>query len=78
MPKQNITKEMIVEAAFEIARNGGMEQVMVKNIADKLHCSVQPIYSYCTNIEGLRNDVIERVKQFVNDYASFLTQKISK
>lgn len=40
MPKQNITKEMIVEAAFEIARNGGMEQVMVKNIADKLHCSV--------------------------------------
>ena len=69
MPKQKITKEMIVEAAFEIARNGGMEQVMVKNIADKLHCSVQPIYSYCKNMEGLRNDVIERVKQFVNDYA---------
>ena len=33
MPKQRITKEMVVNAAFEIARNSGMEQVMVKNIA---------------------------------------------
>lgn len=36
MPKQRITKEMVVNAAFEIARNSGMEQVMVKNIAEKL------------------------------------------
>ena len=34
MPKQRITKEMVVNAAFEIARDGGMEQVMVKNIAE--------------------------------------------
>ena len=46
MPKQRITKEMVVEAAFEIARNDGMEQVLVKNIAEKIGCSVQPIYSY--------------------------------
>ena len=46
MPKQRITKEMVIEAAFELARTGGMEQVIVKNIAQKLGCSVQPIYSY--------------------------------
>ena len=46
MPKQRITKEMVVDAAFEIARNSGMEQVMVKNIENKIGCSVQPIYSY--------------------------------
>ena len=34
MPKQRITKDMVVEAAFEIARQGGMEKVMVKSIAD--------------------------------------------
>lgn len=50
MPKQRITKEMVVNAAFEIARKSGMEQVMVKNIADKIGCSVQPIYSYCKKI----------------------------
>lgn len=30
MPKQRITKEMVVEAAFEIARKEGAEKVIVK------------------------------------------------
>lgn len=68
MPKQRITKEMVVNAAFEIARSSGMEQVMVKNIADKIGCSVQPIYSYCKNMDGLRQDVIEQVKCFIQEY----------
>ena len=38
MPKQRITKETVVQAAFEIARNSGMEQVMVKTIAQKIGC----------------------------------------
>ena len=68
MPKQRITKEMVVDAAFEIARSSGMEQVMVKNIADKIGCSVQPIYSYCKNMDGLRQDVIEQVNHFIQEY----------
>lgn len=68
MPKQRITKEMVIDAAFEIARNSGMEQVMVKNIADKLGCSVQPIYSYCKNMDGLRKGVVERVHHFIQEY----------
>lgn len=68
MPKQRITKEMVVDAAFEIARSGGMEQVLVKNIADRIGCSVQPIYSYCKNMEGLRQDVTRKVRQFIQEY----------
>ena len=45
MPKQKITKEMIIETAFEIVRKEGLENLLVKNIAAKLNCSVQPIYS---------------------------------
>lgn len=70
MPKQRITKEMVVESAFEIARADGMEQVLVKNIADKLGCSVQPIYSYCKNMEGLRQDVVKRVRLFIEEYTA--------
>lgn len=70
MPKQKITKEMVVDAAFEIARKNGMEQVMVKTIADKIGCSVQPIYSYCQNMEGLRKNVLERVNYFVQEYVA--------
>lgn len=68
MPKQRITKEMVVEAAFEIVKTGGMEQITVKTIAEKIGCSVQPIYSYCKNMEGLRQNVTERVNRFVREY----------
>ncbi|MFB5520185.1 TetR/AcrR family transcriptional regulator [Enterococcus casseliflavus] len=68
MPKQRITKEMVVDAAFEIARKGGMEHMIVKNIAEKLGCSVQPIYSYCTNMEGLRTEVEQKARQFLQAY----------
>ena len=68
MPKQRITKEMVVNAAFDIARSSGMEKVLVKNIADKIGCSVQPIYSYCKNMEGLRQDVADQVRHFIKQY----------
>ena len=70
MPKQKITKEMVVDAAFELAREYGMEQVMVKNIAEKLGCSVQPIYSYCKSMDGLKKDVMVRVRQFIQNYVA--------
>ena len=70
MPKQRITKEMVVNTAFEIARNSGMEQVMVKNIAEKIGCSVQPIYSYCKNMDSLRQDVVEQVNHFIQKYVA--------
>lgn len=75
MPKQRITKEMIVDAAFELAKTEGMEQVLVKNIAKKLGCSVQPIYSYCENMDGLRQEVVKRVRDFVQTYAAAHIQK---
>lgn len=68
MPKQRITKEMIVEAAFEIARADGQDRMVVKEIAGRLGCSVQPIYSYCSSMEGLKRDLTVRVRQFVQEY----------
>ena len=68
MPKQKITKDMIINAAFELARNGGMEQLIVKNIACRLGCSVQPIYSYCSNMNSLRMEVMEQAGIFVKQY----------
>ena len=65
MPKQKITKEMVVDTAFDIARKDGMDRVLIKKIAGKLGCSVQPIYSYCQNIESLKAEVEARAMQFV-------------
>lgn len=68
MPKQRITKEMVVEAAFSIAREGGLEKATVKAISDRLGCSVQPIYSYCQNMEGLKDAVAQKARAFVRAY----------
>lgn len=70
MPKQRITKEMVVEAAFSLAREGGMERVLVKPIAARLGCSVQPIYSTCGDMEGLRREVVLRADAFVREYVA--------
>ena len=75
MPKQRITKEMVIHAAFEIARSSGMEQVMVKTIAGSIGCSVQPIYSYCSNMESLRQDVAAQTECFLQKY---LASRIDK
>lgn len=68
MPKQRITKDMIVDASFRIARQCGMEKVLVKNIANELGCSVQPIYSYCNNMDGLRKEVGNKAREFIKEY----------
>lgn len=75
MPKQRITKEMVVDAAFELARKSGIEQITVKAIAQRLSCSVQPIYTYCSNMEGLRREVAEKAREYAKSYTAARTDK---
>lgn len=70
MPKQRITKQMVVDAAFALARERGMECVLVKDIADKMGCSVQPIYTCFESMEGLRQAVIARAEGFVKAFVA--------
>lgn len=65
---------MVINAAFDLARQNGMEQVMVKNIAEKIGCSVQPIYCYCRNMESLRMNAMEQAKLFVQQYLKTHTE----
>lgn len=42
-PKVKITKEMIIDAAFEIARSEGAENINARTVSKKLGCSTQPV-----------------------------------
>ncbi|MDR0992178.1 MAG: TetR/AcrR family transcriptional regulator [Ruminococcus sp.] len=64
MPKQRINKKMVIDTAFEIARKHGYETVTVGQIADTLGCSVQPVYSYCVSMDGLREELKHRVIEY--------------
>lgn len=74
MPKQRITREMVVDAAFSLARREGPEQMLVKRIAEELRCSVQPIYSYLSNMEELRKAVAEKAAEHMQQ---FMAQNIN-
>lgn len=75
MPRQKITRDMVLEAAFAIAREQGPEQVLVKSIAQRLGCSVQPIYSYCDNMESLRGCLEQMAGDLLRQY---LTEHVDR
>ena len=45
-PKQRITREMIMERAFDMFCREGMDAVNARSVAKALNCSTQPIFSY--------------------------------
>lgn len=73
MPRQRLTKDMVVKAAFDLAREGGLENVTVKGISQKLDCSVQPVYCYCRNMSGLKQDVIDYTGTYLQ---SFINERL--
>lgn len=63
-PKARITKEMIVEEAFQIARTQGADKITARSIAQRLKCSTQPVLYYFATVEEIK----EAVYQMANEY----------
>ncbi len=67
-PKTKITREMIIDAGFEIVREQGHESVSARTIAERLNCSTQPVlYSFKT-VEEIKRAVYERIDGFHTEY----------
>jgi len=60
-PKTRFERSDIVEAAFAIARDEGLEAVTARRVADKLGSSVAPIYNNFETIDELVRAVVEHV-----------------
>lgn len=68
MPKARITREMIVDAAFEITRAAGAEAVNARTVSQKLGCSTQPVMYHFSKIQEMKRAVYERADLFHTDY----------
>lgn len=66
-PKAKITKDMIVDAAFEIAREKGAEHINARNVSHKLGCSTQPIMYHFATIEDMKRSAYEKADRFHTD-----------
>lgn len=60
-PKNKYSKELIIDAAFEIARIEGIDNITMKKIAQRLGSSVAPIYVNFKNINELIDALIEKI-----------------
>lgn len=73
MPKNTtITKEIILENAFELVRKEGFSALTARNIAKKIGCSTQPIYWTYKNMDDLKDEICQKalnlLKTSISEY----------
>ena len=67
-PKARVTREMIMDAGFAIAREQGVEQVNARTVSERLGCSTQPVMYHFKRIEDMKRAVYLRADEFHTAY----------
>ena len=62
--KIRISKDMILDAAFEIVRQNGMEKLSNRELANKLKCSIRPIYYQFENVEEMQKELYLKIEKY--------------
>ena len=66
--KAKVTKEMIVDAAFAVAREVGVESINARTVSERLHCSTQPVMYHFATIEELKRTVYAKADLYHSEY----------
>lgn len=72
-PKPKISREMVLDAAFEVAREQGADKIFARTVAEKLSCSTQPVMFHFKTIEELKRAVYKKVDAFHAEYVMNIT-----
>lgn len=67
-PKAKITKEMVINAAFEIARSEGERGINARTVAAKLGCSTQPVMYLFDKVEDIKKAVYARLDWYHTEF----------
>ena len=73
--KEQFTKEYIINGGVEFVRQNGIEQLNVRNLAQFMKCSTQPIFRNYTNIEEYKLDL---KKALHNRYKNYIYENTDK
>ena len=68
--KETFTIDKILNTAFAIAREEGIEEVTARKVAAKAECSTQPIFRTYKNMDELWGEVYNKAVVFFHDYYS--------
>lgn len=67
-PKVKFQKEEIVRAALSVARKKGAQAVTAREVANELHVSVGPIFTWFETMEQLKTEVYVLAKELYRAY----------
>lgn len=67
-PKPKITRDMVIDAALEVARKTGAENINARTVSKKLDCSTQPVMYHFATIENLRKAAYKKAGEYHTEY----------
>ena len=67
-PRAKITKDMVVDAAFEVARKTGAENINARTVSNELNCSTQPVMYHFETIESLKRAAYKKADEYHTEY----------
>jgi len=76
--KVKATKEMIIDAALEVAREEGAENINARTVSQKLGCSTQPVFYHFEKIEDVRAEAHKKGIKLHIDYVTNLSGKYER
>jgi len=65
--KKTITKEQILNAAYDVVATEGFSRFTARNIASKMKCSTQPIYLEFKNMDDLKDALFEKIESYLTN-----------
>lgn len=66
--KESISSRMVLDTAFEMAREEGLKNITARRVAERAGCSTQPIFRSFQSMEDLMDGVYERAAAFFQDF----------
>lgn len=66
--KETVTKSILLDAAFEMLAEEGIDQVTARKLAAKANCSTQPIFRIYTNMDELYVDLFDKALAFFDSF----------
>ncbi|MCR5107933.1 MAG: TetR family transcriptional regulator [Lachnospiraceae bacterium] len=66
--KEQITKEVIIEGAFDLLRKQGIEMVTARKLASHIGCSTQPIFRVYENMDALNEELFEKARNYYEEF----------
>lgn len=74
-PKAKITRDIILDGAFELIRTQGEENLNARTLSQALHCSTQPVLYHFDTMDQIRREAFQRAEEYHIQYIMEVRQE---